>query len=897
MLFCYPESPPQDILTATTRQPITMIQKYLFIISFLVAAVLLSTCKKDYDLPTGSNKVELAAITTDSVSYFSVKIQSRLNNTGGNTISDYGLCWSLDPNPDITKYHKSNGYIAAPIDISASFQNLLPGKKYYIRSYATIPTGTVYGLQSEFTTLKTGLPVSLTDTITDITYTSAVCKGLVVADSGLMVTRRGICWSLTPNPLVADNADTIGKGLGAYEIKIDALNPGLTYYIRAFAVNDSGTSYGSQKTLITNSLSVPLLTTSIVNNITHNSATSGGNITSAGGAEVTARGLCWNTSQNPTIFNTHTSDNSGIGTFLSTIIDLSPGTTYYVRSYATNSVGTSYGNELSFKTLTLPTVTTTEVTNIAQTTAVGGGNVIDNGGAIVTVRGLCWSTSPTPTINDNRGYNGTGNGSFISIFSSLNANTIYYVRAYATNSVGTSYGAQVTFTTLPPVIPSVVTTSVSNITLTTAVIFSNISSDGGSTVIAKGVCWSISQNPTIADLHTSLGGGGIGNFTSNITDLSSGITYYVRSYATNSIGTAYGNELSFTTLSLPIVTTSEVTNITQTTAMGGGNILYNGGTTVIARGVCWSFSSNPTISDSHTSDGNGNGSFISNLSNLISDTVYYVRSYATNSVGTSYGNQVIFITLPPVLPSITTVDVTSITQSTAISGGNITFDGGSPIIVRGVCWSTSHNPTIVDNHSNDNTGTGLFASTLTGLYADTLYYIRAYATNSVGTAYGNELNFSTPAYTIGQNYGGGIIFYIDGSEQHGLISATNNQSSGGEWGCSGTSLATATFVGSGQSNTVTIVGGCNQAGIAAIICNDLVLNGYNDWFLPSIDELNLMYLGKSVIGGFSDYTYWSSSQYGLYSTVAWVHEFRPNGVAGYDSKNTNINRVRAIRAF
>ncbi len=150
-----------------------------------------------------------------------------------------------------------------------------------------------------------------------------------------------------------------------------------------------------------------------------------------------------------------TTDGNGIGTFTSDLVNLTANTTYYVRAYANNSAGTGYGNEISFTTeeeeaeLTPPTVITSEVIDITETTAVSGGNVTDDGGATVTARGICWSTSQNPTIDDNDGMttDGNGTGTFTSDLVNLTANTTYYVRAYATNEKGTSYGDEMSFTT------------------------------------------------------------------------------------------------------------------------------------------------------------------------------------------------------------------------------------------------------------------------------------------------------------------------------------------------------------------------------------------------------------------------------------------------------------------
>jgi len=194
----------------------------------------------------------------------------------------------------------------------------------------------------------------------------------------------------------------------------------------------------------------PFVSTTTSSSITQTSASSGGNVTADGGASVTARGVCWSTSANPTTSNSKTSNGTGTGTFTSSITGLTASTTYHVRAYATNSVGTSYGSDQQFATTsssTAPVVTTTTPSSITQTTASSGGNVTADGGASVTARGVCWSTSANPTTSNSKTSNGTGTGTFTSSITGLTASTTYHVRAYATNSVGTSYGSDQQFTT------------------------------------------------------------------------------------------------------------------------------------------------------------------------------------------------------------------------------------------------------------------------------------------------------------------------------------------------------------------------------------------------------------------------------------------------------------------
>lgn len=197
---------------------------------------------------------------------------------------------------------------------------------------------------------------------------------------------------------------------------------------------------------------VPVVETLEVTSISHNSAQGGGNVTIEGSSEVTARGVVWNTSENPTTDSNLgiTSNETGSGSFTSSITGLTHATTYYVRAYATNNAGTSYGEQQQFTTLPIaPSVTTNSITSIFSNKATGGGSVTATGGATVTARGVVWSTTENPTIIINSGItnNGGGSGGFTSSITGLTPTTTYYVRAYATNSVGTSYGNQESFIT------------------------------------------------------------------------------------------------------------------------------------------------------------------------------------------------------------------------------------------------------------------------------------------------------------------------------------------------------------------------------------------------------------------------------------------------------------------
>ncbi len=705
-------------------------------------------------------------------------------------------------------------------------------------------------------------------------------------------------------------------------------------------------------------LGMPAITTKIPTEVTSNSATVAGKITDDGGRPVLVRGICYGISQSPDINGDHTEDGSGTGEFSHNITGLSAATTYYARAYATNRNGTYYAsNIVSFTTTNgLPSVTTAAVTNITTSTAKSGGEVTNNGGYAVTARGVCWNTMGSPELNDHDQHttNGNGNGVFTSNLTGLELNTTYYVRAYATNQMGTNYGEEIPFTTNDGSI-SVTTNEVTNITPTTATCGGDVSVASGNTfpVTERGVCWSTSHNPTTDDDHT-WDGSGVGSFTSSITNLSVNTTYYVKAYAINQQGIFYGEEKPFTTTDgVPIVTTKDITHIAPLSANGGGNVTSDQGFPVTARGICWSIVSDPTIDDEHTNNGFGTGEFNSIISELQNSTTYHVRAYAINSKGIGYGQDKPFTTTSGAI-SVTTNDVTGIGPSGATCGGNatVTSDNNLPITAKGVCWSTGHNPSVTDSHTNDGTDPGAFTSTISGLTINTLYYVRAYATNQIDTYYGSEKSFTTTVglptvttteptlngttVTTGGNVtsdGGfpvtarGICY---GSLPNPDLSSTYSHTNDG----SGTGYFSSTFSLPGGSGRyyicayATNVNGTTYGEIVSVIqpydelptfqfnghtyrvapeannvlnwpdadayCNNLTLYGYTDWRLPTKEELLQMYNDRNNIGDFGPFEYWSGTQDSNYNLqYYWTVDFA-NGFP-FSEYEYCVYHVRPIR--
>jgi len=314
------------------------------------------------------------------------------------------------------------------------------------------------------------------------------------------------------------------------------------------------------------------------------------------------------------------------------------------------------------------------------------------------------------------------------------------------------YGASATFLTNVKSfatedyqLPIVKTGEVDGIQANMATGYGEVTTDGGGDQISvRGLCWSLSHNPTINDFYV-YAGTGLGAFDCVMSELQPDQTYYVRAFAGNSKGIAYGNEVSFTTEplgSLPLVSIDEITAVSASSFAVTATVAEQGASAVIVRGICWSTSPSPVMDNSHESCGEGIGSFSRTITGLASNTKYYVRAYAVNGHGVAYSNEVtITLESEMTIPTVVTMDVVSILENMATCGGNVVEDGGAEVAERGICWGTSHNPTVNDEHLTSGSGLGLFSCQMTGLQQDVTYYVRAYAVNALGTAYGNEVSF------------------------------------------------------------------------------------------------------------------------------------------------------------
>lgn len=361
-------------------------------------------------------------------------------------------------------------------------------------------------------------------------------------------------------------------------------------------------------------------------------------------------------------------------------------------------------------------------------------------------------------------------------------------------------------------------------------------------------------------------------------------------------GTALSSGIVFTTLSL--------SSITSTSAFSAVGISSDGGASITAKGLVWSTSVNPTIAlTTKTNDGTGTGAFSNSITALNTSTIYYVRAYATNANGTVYGAQQSFTTRGAV-PTLSTTSANSISLTGASTGGNISSDGGTNITSRGVCWSTSSNPTVSDNKLVNGNGTGSFTINLTGLNGSTTYYLRAYATNAVGTGYGPQISFTTSSLTTGVSYLGGKIAYIFqagdagyvAGQTHGFIIMNHTMGMLAKFADGSGYVNTSMNFGTGMNNTRLLYNYVTTGLNAAKYIYNVMYDGYNDWYIPSYSEWNKISLGWSSLG-LPDAIYNCSSEISNYNSA--FAQFYNNGTS-YSLSNggkTSTYNVIGIRNF
>ncbi|MBN2776048.1 MAG: hypothetical protein JXR36_00305 [Bacteroidales bacterium] len=531
------------------------------------------------------------------------------------------------------------------------------------------------------------------------------------------------------------------------------------------------------------------------------------------------------------------------------------------------------------------------VAGVSLNSALVSSKIIDNGGKDIVEYGFAWTTDNNAAIDNNIGSlseNSDIMGSFQRLIEGLNPNTTYYIAAFASNGSEVVYSERVSFSTAANTTPVVLTTNpIVGVTSSSATASATFNDNGGRIISEKGFVWATYSNPEIGNNEgVSFEGVGSNDFSSTLESLAEVTTYYVRSYVETIEGEIYyGNEVSFITLastSAVILSTDPILGITSNSATASATFTDDGGQAIAEKGFVWATYTNPEVANNEgvSFEGGGVSDFSSSLSGLLDGTVYYVRSYAETAEGeVFYGNEVSFTTVLLTPPQTINFFINEVLLHSAKIIVNIGSDGGSNIVSKGVIFSQTPNPDIDNNEGMTDEGGGVaqIESLVSGLNAGVVYYAKCYAANDVGVAYSEEFNFTT--LTIGDiGPGGGIIFYDDGvigGMEVGDVPAEIVI----QWGCSSLLANTpSSIVGSGLSNTQTIIefhngltdyvgnpvqcDAANDGTIAAFYCDSYSQNSYDDWFLPSLDELFLIYTNLHAfgIGDFNEDFYWSSTE-------------------------------------
>lgn len=393
-------------------------------------------------------------------------------------------------------------------------------------------------------------PIVTTTNPTDVTLKSATLTASIEHIPYSPTLEKGFIYSENLDNLNwSSNVVKLDSNATSFNSNIKKLIPNKTYYYKAYAKNKNGVSLGGIKDFTTGDYIVPTLSTDTISNISLKSIQLSAEITDDGETPILSRGFCISTNPTPTIVDTTIKVGDGMGKYTIVVTKLKPNTKYYVRSFATNSKGTAYGNERITTTLNyiLPQIKTGEVTNVGLDLATLNGNLIDFGRGDLLEMGVCVSKTKNPTIDNIKvKSSSTEIGTYKIVLTKLDVSTKYYVRVYTLHEGGIVYGNEVEFTTDSYTTPKVSTNDLQNISFTSLRAGVDVQSEGNTKVTDKGVVISTNQIPDLSDLKIQMGDG-IGGDMKDITGLVSNVTYYLRGYATNKWGTSYGDIRKFTT--------------------------------------------------------------------------------------------------------------------------------------------------------------------------------------------------------------------------------------------------------------------------------------------------------------------------------------------------------------
>lgn len=861
-------------------------EKY-YVRAYAINSIGTAYSSNEINFTTVASSPELTVqdVTDMSVSKTSATFNGTVVKSGDPAYFERGFVYSTDSNPTVSNTKvKANG--TGEGIFSANASGLTLNQRYYVRTYAI---SKIKDSEQEFYSkeqvafiISTTAPQVSIQAVSNLNVNAATAtlNGTVVNAGDPAYIERGFVYGTTSNPTTEDTKiKANGSGEGIFSANISGLQLNQQYYVRAYATSKVGddvqTVYSTEQVNFTLSSTAPAVTVQEVTNlnVSAGTATFNGTVTNTGTPAYTERGFVYGTTRNPTVSDTKlVASGTGEGTYSLNVSNIELNKTYYVRAYAIGTSGTVYSSQdVSFSLTTdAPSISVQAVTNlnVSAGTATLNGKVISAGNPAYIERGFVYATVDNPTVDDTKVKNsGTDVGTFTANISGLRLNQTYYVRTYAIYKVGETrqivYSSTQESFTLTPTAPSVSVENVTNLNVTagTATFNGTITNVGTPAYTERGFVYGATRNPTISDTKLIASGTGAGKFSLNVSNLELNKTYYVRTYVVGTTGTVYSSsDVNFIlSTTAPQVSIQAATNvsITDGSATLNGTITNAGEPPYSERGFVYGLYSNPTLADEHIAvAGSGTGVFRTNVTGLLLDRTYYARAYATSVSGTIYSSETKISTMA-ILPEVTTLEVidANVSAGAATFRGTIEFAGEPGYTERGFVYSTMHEPTIYDNKIVVN-GAGVigsFSTYATGLPI-TEYYVRAYAINRGGTVYGEEQVVE--------------LDWID-IPTSGIAVQKND-------------------IGYGSWDDINSM------------CENSIKGGYNDWRLPSKEELSMIYTNRYRIGRFHTdsgsswpYYYWTST---LESTGRYYYVSFFNGSIGSTNKSSKASG-RCVRTI
>lgn len=616
-------------------------------------------------------------------------------------------------------------------------------------------------------------PTLITGQVAEMTRVKAVLSGTAIphsasilkCDIGFLVSTTD---QMTDPQIYVATEESVGGN--QYKVTVAGLNPGTKYYYCLYARSGEMLVKDNPQTFTTNESTAPVLSVPATPTFDETSITLNSQVIDDGDDTPTIRGFAYKVLVEGDTEPTK-SDNVVLGslslsrgqeeTFTATAVNLQPNTTYIIRAYATNNVGTGYSQSLTLKTneLMIPKLTVSSPANLTSYTATVTGAVTDNRGLDVSECGFCWSAeNRLPVIGTKNQVTTAAQTTFTNVVEGLNSKTKYYLRAYATNAKGTGYSAPIEFTTVEEQTASLTKMIVTDITAETAMLTAEIATSVGAVVSEKGFCYGTEHNPT-KESHPQASSGQGNQLKAGLTGLTEGMTYYARAYAVTRDNTYYSNEVEFHTIQLlaPTIGNPIFKNITETAATVTANIVANGGSAVVERGICYSTTnSKPEIGGvgvtSKESEATDIAHISVNLTGLSGGARYYVAAYARNAKAIAYSTAATLVMQENTVPEVNSLTVMEIKDDNAQAKAFISNIGGKGLKVteRGFVWaiqSANANPTLencIGKVVADGT-TENFEALLSNLAYNTTYCVRGYAKNDkvTGAGYSKPISFTT----------------------------------------------------------------------------------------------------------------------------------------------------------